>query len=188
MSIYTTYSDEELTALLKQEDHVAFTELYNRYWRKLFVVAANKLKDNAAAEELAQDIFVDIWHRRSTITIQTTFRAYLAVALKYKIIDLMAKANHRYMYEEHLSQTNTLVDDYTQQWLSFEELQSRLAHLVNELPEKCKIVYQLREEGFSYVQIATRLGIAERTVESHLNKAIKTIRSKIKMYLFCWFL
>ena len=39
MSIYTTFSDNELIALLKQEDHPAFTELYNRYWRKLFVIS-----------------------------------------------------------------------------------------------------------------------------------------------------
>jgi len=183
VSTYSDYSDEDIVVLLKQNDHEAFTELYNRHWRRLFVVAFNKLKDHEEAEELAQDIFANIWNRRHEIEIQTNFRAYLSVALKYKIIDFMAKVNHRDKFRS-LTHANRLEDDSTQQWLSFEELRSRLDKLVNDLPEKCRIVYQLKNDGLSYKQIAFQMGISEKTVESHLGKATKTIRLKIKTFFY----
>ncbi|SEM30371.1 Sigma-70 region 2 [bacterium A37T11] len=82
-------TDEELLSAIGEGQYTAFTELYNRYWRKLFVVASNKLKDSAVAEELTQNIFADIWARRENLQIHNNFQAYLAVALKYKVIELM---------------------------------------------------------------------------------------------------
>lgn len=190
MSAYqsATWNDEQLLELTRDDDRAAFTELYHRYWKRLFVVAANKLNDQAIAEELVQDILADLWYRRKQINITTTLSAYLSVALKYKIIDYMARLNHRLKYEAYAALNNSLEDDVTQDWLGFEELKDRLSKLVNALPEKCRIVYQLsREQGYSQKQIARKLGIAEKTVESHLAKALKNLRTKLSSFLFVFF-
>jgi len=189
MSIYQSaqWDDEQLMELTRNGDRAAFTELYQRYWKKLFVVAANKLKDHAVAEELAQDILADIWYRRKQINITTTVNAYLSVALKYKIIDFMARLNHRQRYQNQLADNPQ--DNSTQDWLSFVELKDRLSRLVNNLPEKCRIVYELsRDKGYTHKQIAIELGIAEKTVEAHLSKALKNLRAKLGSFLFSLFL
>jgi RNA polymerase sigma-70 factor (family 1) len=180
MAAYGVRTDQELTALLKKDDRDAFTELYDRYWKKLFVIATNKLKDKAVAEELAQDILADIWQRRNSITITTTFNAYLSVALKYKIIDYLARLHHRNDYEAYIASRQSDRDDYTQNWLSFEELRQRLEQYVQELPEKCRVVYQMsKEQGYSHKDIAADQGISEKTVEAHLTRAMKTLRGKL---------
>jgi RNA polymerase sigma-70 factor (family 1) len=180
MAAYSTYTDQELTVLLKDGDKNAFTELYDRYWKKLFAVATNKLRDKAVAEELAQDILGDVWQRRASINITTTFNGYLSVALKYKIIDHLARLNHRMKYETYISAHQSDEDDYTQNWLSFEELRQRLEKHVNELPEKCKVVYQMsKEQGYNNKEIALDQGITEKTVEAHLTRAMKTLRGKL---------
>lgn len=56
-----------LMSLLKTGDERAFTELYDRYWKKLFVVAVNKIRNLYVAEELVQDIFSDLWVHKETI-------------------------------------------------------------------------------------------------------------------------
>ena len=180
----SNWTDEKLLELTREDNRVAFTELYERYWKKLFVIAANKLKDIAVAEELTQDILADVWQRRYSIRITTTFSAYLAVAMKYKVIDYLARQSHRNRYEEYMLINGNRYDDSTENWLSFEELRGRLEKLVSALPEKCRVIYQLsREQGYSNKRIATEQSISEKTVEAHLGKALKTIRSRLDIFL-----
>ncbi|KAA8486277.1 RNA polymerase sigma-70 factor (ECF subfamily) [Arcticibacter tournemirensis] len=184
----SNWTDEKLLELTREDNRAAFTELYERYWKKLFVIAANKLKDIAVAEELTQDILADVWQRRDTIRITTTFSAYLAVAMKYKVIDYLARQSHRNRYEEYMLTNGTKYDDSTENWLSFEELRGRLEKLVNALPEKCRLIYQLsREQGYSNKRIAAEQSISEKTVEAHLTRALKILRSKLSSFLFSLF-
>ena len=79
MRSYKKLSDAELTDLIRSEDRHAFTEIYNRYWKKLFTTAANKIDDLHEAEDIVQQIFITIWNRRTQLEIKTTLGAYLAV-------------------------------------------------------------------------------------------------------------
>ena len=177
---YSNHPDSELLALLKVNDEPAFTEIYNRYWKKLFVIAGNKLHDLNEAEEIVQDIFVSIWNRRENLTTITTLSAYLAVCVKYRVIKSLARLNHQQKYKDYSKKNIPLSDDSTRQWIEFDELKARLAILVADLPEKCHMVYHLsREAGYSQKQIAKEMSISEKTVEAHLGKALKTLRTRL---------
>ena len=184
-----SYTDSELLSLLRQGVESGFTEIYNRYWKNLLVVAANKTRDLDEAEEIVQDIFVSLWNRRETLEITSSLNNYLAVSVKYRVIKALAKKNHRQKFAEQNLQNNILLDDSTQEWLEFEELQQQLQELVAALPEKCRLVYQLsRESGYSQKQISEELGIAEKTVEAHLSKALKSIRNGLNHFLYTFLL
>ena len=185
MQSYCKLTDNELLCLLtNNDDHQAFTEIYNRYWKKLFTVAANKLGCLEDAEETVQDIFVSLWNRRKRLQINTSLSSYLSVSVKYKVISTFDKYHNQQQYINTII-NNTAVDDSTQEWLAFDELREQLTEMVAILPEKCKVVYQLsREQGFSQKQIAEQLQIAEKTVEGHLNKATKILRAKLSHFLF----
>lgn len=181
---YNILNDNELTGLLQQGDEYAFTEIYNRYWSKLFAVAANKVKELDEAEEIVQDIFVSLWKRRNELADINTLSAYLAVSVKYRVIKLLDKQARQQKYTNYTHYVTTLSDDSTQQWLEFEELRLRIAGFVADLPEKCRLVYQLsRESGLSHKKIAEELGISEKTVEAHLGKALKTLRTRLSSFL-----
>ena len=176
--------DKELTILLQTGDELAFTEIYNRYWDKLFSIAANKLKDLDEAEEIVQDIFVSLWKRRNELGSIETLSPYLAVSVKYRVIKFLDKRNNQQKYTDHRQRVTSIADDSTEQWIEFEELRSRLAMFVADLPEKCRLVYRLsRESGYSQKRIATELGISEKTVEAHLGKALKTLRTRLSSFL-----
>ncbi len=180
---YNILSDKELTTLLQAGDEHAFTEIYNRYWQRLFAIAANKLKELNEAEEIVQDIFVSLWKRRDELGKIETLSPYLAVSVKYRVIKHLAKRHSQQKYTDY-SQYLSVADDSTEQWLEFEELRSRLAMFVADLPEKCRLVYRLsRESGFSQKRIAAELGISEKTVEAHLGKALKTLRARLSSFL-----
>lgn len=176
-------SDNELLALLRDSGQAAFTEIYNRYWEKLFAVAGNKIGDLDEAEEIVQDIFVALWKRREELQVTGTLGAYLAVSVKYRVIKVLDKRASQQKYAEHRKQSFSLLDDSTQEWLQFEELKERLNKLVADLPEKCRLVYQLsRDSGYSQKEIADELGISEKTVEAHIGKALKTLRTGLHSF------
>lgn len=174
-------TDGELVTLLKDGDDLAFTEIYNRYWKKLFLAAGNKLGDLDEAEELVQQIFVSLWDRRAVLDLRGELAPYLAVSVKYRVLKVLSRRHYRREFEHALPE---LLDDSTQEWLQFEELRSRMEELVAALPEKCRLVYQLsRNEGYSQKQIAAELDIAEKTVEAHIGKALRLIRKGLHVFL-----
>jgi RNA polymerase sigma-70 factor (ECF subfamily) len=181
MTAYKTFSDIALVAALKQDDKAAFAEIYERYWDKLFSVAAHKLEQLEDAEEVVQNIFISLWNRRLSLNITGSLNNYLAVSAKYRVIKMLEKKLNQKKYTNSLG-NERLLDDSTQEWLEFMELKGQLEQLITGLPEKCQLVYRLsREQGFSQKEIAGQLGISEKTVEAHLGKAIKTIRTGLNV-------
>ncbi len=178
MSSYSSYSDCELLDLTRSGDRSAFSEIYNRYWKKIFTVATNKIGQAEEAEEIVQDIFISLWNRKEDIIITTSLNAYLAVSVKYRVIKILAKRNQYNKYAVHSMALLPITINSTEDWIEFQELKSRLSVLVANLPEKCRLVYKLsREEGYSQKQIADEFGISEKTVEAHIGKALKTLRT-----------
>jgi RNA polymerase sigma-70 factor (family 1) len=173
---YKTYSDEQLVKLLKTNDAAAFTELYHRYWKKMFYKVGQKLSNFQIAEELIQDIFLDIWNRRDSLNLTSNFSHYLASALKYKVINQQAKEHREIMYQR--TQTSAItIDNSTKESLDAKELQKRIAELVAKLPEKCRLVYEYRQQGFTQQQISNKMNISESTVETHVGRAMKSLRT-----------
>lgn len=184
MQSFRHISDEQLFSLIKDGVTEAFTEIYNRYWDKLFAVAANKLGDSFLAQEVVQELFVDVWRRRETIELQKSANIYLAAALKYKVINarLYRKKETENLHKwQEYSADSTI---HSQEPLGFEELKAQLEALVTNLPEKCQLVYRLsRDEGYTHKEIASQLNISEKTVESHLTRALKILRGKFDYFI-----
>lgn len=179
---YEGLEDNELLFLLQKGDEKAFSELYNRYWKKLFIVASHRVHHLEDAEEIVQDIFAALWRRRKSLNITGELSHYLSVSVKYRVIKTLDKY---YRQQRYVHTQPEQVENTTESILDFEELQSALAKYVKELPEKCQLVFRLsKEQGFSQKQIAEELSISEKTVEAHLGKAYKMLRTKlVKMIL-----
>lgn len=140
-----------------------------------------KLGNETDAEEIVQDTFLDIWKSRHRIQIRHTFHTYIAAVVRYKVMAKMA-ANQK-LADHTFDDVNQLQisDNSTQQWLNFSDLRDEIEQTVKALPEKCQLVFRLsREAGMSDKQIAARLELSQKTVEAHLSKALKTLRTSLK--------
>lgn len=166
--------------LLKRDDQVAFTELYNRYWEKLFSIAFHRIGNEHDAEEIVQDVFYSIWRRRMSLQLQHQIATYLSVAIKYQIINRLAKEQVRKKHLEHSLRIDESGINSTDLWLSEKELMLKLEQCVSKLPKRCRLVFELsRNEGKSTREIAKKLNIAEKTVEAHMTKALMTLRETL---------
>jgi RNA polymerase sigma-70 factor (family 1) len=177
-------SDNELIALMIQDNEEAFTLLYKRYWKRMLYKAVSKLQSDIDAEEVVQDAFIDLWNNRKRLQINHSFHTYIAAVVRYKILAKLA-ANQKVV---HLAvediQQYTIADHSTQDWLNFEDLQAEIESYVKELPDKCQLVFRMsREQGMTDKQIAAELDLSQKTVEAHISKALKTLRASMGQFL-----
>lgn len=172
------WTDQMLLNLVRREDdHLAFAELYRRYWKKIFTLAINSLHSAEVAEECTQDIFCSLWIRRTSLELKHSIYTYLAAAVKYKAINIMDKIHRRERSLAHLNLATHLAYSAEIPLLEKEFL-AILNKAVERLPEKCRTVFKMsREEGKKHKQIAMELNISEKTVNNHLTKALKDLHS-----------
>lgn len=183
LSLKSLYTDDELIARVQADERWAFDELYERYWDKLFVTACNRL-GTFEAEDVVQDVMLSLWHKRKHLTLTSSLSSYLAVCVKYQVINWLARQKRITAYRSSELLAADAVSS-TEDYLDLAELQNRLLLLTNALPEKCRIVFSLsRNDGLSQKEIAAKMQISENTVEYHLKKALKDIREGLKLLVF----
>lgn len=171
-------SDALLLHELKQGNQTAFTEIYNRYWKKLLAIAYNYTKDKSSAKEIVQEIFIGLWNRRNEVDIKS-LNGYLATAVKFSVF----KQAYRQKRHDEIAAL-----DYKKQTVILDEekidarfLQEYINGIVERLPEKCRLVFTYsRKEGLTIPEISDKMGIASKTVEAHLTKGLRTLRLNLK--------
>ena len=188
MGLHLNETDELLFARLKDSNEKAFNVLYQRYWDKLLELAFYKLQSQEEAEEVVQQVFVDIWNNREQTQLKYTFRTYISAAVKYTVMAKLAqrKKSRSVSIDEHPE--DSFIDDSTQQWLTFNDMRDELETLINQLPEKCGLVFRMsREDGLSTKEIATELNISTKAVEAHITRAIKALKSGLNQFFIFLF-
>jgi RNA polymerase sigma-70 factor (ECF subfamily) len=183
---FSAFSDQELLTHLAKGSKQAFTEIYNRYWNKLFYIAGKKVIDLGEAESLVHDVLADLWARRSSIDVKTELNHYLAAAMKYRVLKLLARERKSVKYSQDAGEWISADTQTPETILDFEELKTKLLNLVNRLPGQCRIAYELREKGLSQKEISREMKIAEHTVERHLSRATKFLRGALAHFLHCF--
>jgi RNA polymerase sigma-70 factor (ECF subfamily) len=175
-SPYTELSDCELFSLVKQDDIRAFEALYKRYWSLLVNAAYKRLDSQEKAEDIIQNIFIDLYQRRASIELTLSLTAYLHQALKFRVLNEYRSESIRIKYQKSLFLNLVCKNDFSDH-LEAKELGLRINKVVNDLPEKCRQVFLLsRKENLSNKDISSSLNISVSTVEKHISKALKVLR------------
>jgi RNA polymerase sigma-70 factor (family 1) len=177
MTRYDSHPEEQLLYLLKTGDQAAFAALYHRYWDRLFYIGGRLTGNLAVAEEIVQDIFLDLWQRREDLEIRDNLEHYLVVATRYRVLTWQARQARSEAWLREAAHRSEAGDSSTEEGLRYAELKAWLEGLVSKMPEKCRLVYRLREEGFSHREIADRMQISEKTVENHVTRALRLLRA-----------
>jgi RNA polymerase sigma-70 factor (family 1) len=161
---------------MKEDNALAFEVLYHRYWKKLFVTAVNKTQDQDLAQEITQEIFVDLWERRATLKISNV-SAYLNAAIRFKVIS--AYKSQLETQIEYLE----IPDNSTHDTLALQDFEKSLSSAVALLPEKTREVFQMsRFEQKTVKEISAKLQMPERTVEYHITQSLRFLRLHLQDY------
>lgn len=176
--------DRQWARQIRESDRNAFEELFHAYVEQLYAFAAEHVDDPSAAEDIVQDVFCDLWERRSNWEPEGTVKAYLYRAVRNTALDRLDRRQVREEWEEeekHEDRPRFKIGpaDAVHQ----DELRQAMEEAVEDLPGQQKLVYRLaHRHGLSYREIASALGIARKTVENHMGRALQSLRNQLTKY------
>ena len=180
---YQSYNNNELLDLLSKSDELAFAEIYNRFWQKLFAIAYNRLKEIQTAEDIVHDVFISLWANREKFTIEL-LENYLATCAKYMVLAKIKKKERERVYNNSASHQVPVFDLPIESSLYYKYILEMVKSEVEKLPEKCRLIFKYsRNEGMPVKQIAKELNISPKTVENQLYKALKQLKLATKNFL-----
>ncbi|MBI4502016.1 MAG: RNA polymerase sigma-70 factor [Gemmatimonadetes bacterium] len=162
--------------------HDACDSLFRSYYARLVAVAESMLRERAAAEDVAQDVMVELWRRRESIVLETSLRAYLFRAVRNRALNHIR--HQRVAPRADLEAAADLAGAAADRDVMEGELNAALRAAVGDLPDRCREVFELsRVQGLKYAEIAETLGISIKTVEAQMGKAIRVLRVRLAAWL-----
>lgn len=174
-------SDKELWRLISQEDdRTAFEQLYRRTLHALMSVIYKWSDDTAEAEDILQEVFLELWEKRRRITIQYEVFPYLYSMARFKIFD---RLKEKQLSDKQVHAWTLVMQEEAVMTAAFreEELVGReilVSSELAQLPAQMKKVYLLSaEQGKSIREISEELLVSPYTVKNHLQKIRKRLRS-----------
>lgn len=167
---------------VKKNNEKAFETLFHRYYGHLCGFASNLIRDDAAAEEIVQDFFVKLWEKRNQLIIETSVKNYLFRSVKNLCLNFIQHNKTKLRYTNSVL-SDAKADQSVEDNFSEIDLAEKIEESILSLPEKRREIFRLsREEGLKYREIAEKLSISIKTVETQMSLAIKTLRDKLKKY------
>jgi RNA polymerase sigma-70 factor (family 1) len=177
---YISLQDEALVALLANNDNKAFETLYQRHAAALYNSAYKKFPVPHLLEDMLQEVFINLYKKRATLTGVQNIKAYLHNALRNRILNELRNAltheqHHRQLFTEELTETGYAYD--------LKVMEKRFAAALDRLTERSREVFLLsRRDHLSNKEIANRLGISVKAVEKHIGKSLHVMRNEFKDY------
>lgn len=183
MNSFIAFSDQDLITLMGTGDQAAFTEIFKRYNRLLFVHAHKMLNDKEMARDVIQEIFIFIWDNKESLSFKSNFAGFLYSMTKNRILDMLA---HKKVELKYLSSIRELMDrgeEKTDYLLRNNQLQSLIEKEISYMPSKMREVFELsRKQHLTHKEIAVQLDLSEKTVRNQVNNALRILRTR-----FGWF-
>ncbi len=176
------YSDQEIVTLLKSGSEAAIDIMFKKYYTYLCRAVMRIVPDPNLSEDIVQDVFYDIWRKRETINIKSTLQGYLKRAAVNKTLNYIRAKKMKFSDIEKMPET-TEKSINALEGIQNQELEKTIHLAIENLPEKCRIVFCLsRMEEMSHQEISDELGISKKTIENHISKALRILRKAVESY------
>ncbi len=168
---------------IRKGDEKAFEKLFHRYYLPLTRFVWRYTGSTAIAEELAQDLFCEIWEERETWTPVGRLRPYLYRKMKEKGLNHIKHVKVKRKYDKFWMEESAslaLSSDDTDSDEQMKIFREALGQAVENLPHRCKMIFKLhKHDGLTYEEIAGVMGVSQKTVESQMTRALKMLRQKL---------
>lgn len=167
-----------LVQQLKEGDQTAFREIYDLYIGRLYAFVVKIVKSRALADDLVQDIFVQLWETRESLDAEKNFQSFLFTITRNRVINVLKRSSVDMALLREIFLHTPQSGNTTETDLAFTETTELLHKAMDLLPPRQKRVFELcKIEGLSYEEAAQKLNLSPGTVNAHMVKSIKFIKA-----------
>jgi len=173
--------DHILAESIRNSNQGVFELVFNHYYSGLVVYADQIINDAVISEDIAQSGFMKLWETRETIEIRS-FRSYFMQCIKNRCIDHLRTQQVKQRFDKQIPETSSMVTE-EDLWTK-NELSELLERAMEDFAPRCReIFFMSRYENLKIAEIAEKLDISKRTVETQISKALKILRIKLVDYI-----
>ena len=167
---------------LKRGEKQIFSLIFQTYYKGLVIYTGRYLSDQAACEDIVQNVFLKLWNDRETISIENSLRSYLLRAVINQCIDELRHTKIIDEYQEYLLSFHE--EEWSENSFLYSELSGHIDKALNKLPEELRHPFVMsRIEGKKYSEIAQSLNVSVRTIEVRIAKALMQLRILLKDFI-----
>lgn len=171
--------NSDLLYNLSEGSHDAFRQIFSRYYSKVLGFCLSILKNHDAAEELTQIVFIKIWQKRGIFATVRNFEAYLFQMTKNTVFNYIKEQHFEY---KDIADFDFVSKDKCEDKILYDEMSLLIDMIVDQMPaQRKKIVQMSRFQCLSNDEIALKLGLKKKTVENHLNLALKELKKQLSI-------
>jgi RNA polymerase sigma-70 factor (ECF subfamily) len=161
--------------------------LFREHNKNLCDLAYNMVRDQQAAQDIVQEVFLSLWKNRARLDFGEKIRNYLFRATAHQALNHLRSSRRLIRFPEVLAEKLEASADT--EGVQYKELELRVREAIDRLPDKCRVIYLLsRQEGLKYSEIAETLGLSVKTVENQMGIALGKLRDDLKPFLLIGFL
>lgn len=177
-------TDSDIWSRIKSGDEKVFGEVFNAWAGDLVRYAATIVKNADDAEDIVQQLFVNIWNKKETMDVNTSLKSYLYRAVYNSSLNRIRQVAVKESYVTYAGQVSDPYAPDAAQHVAMKEVSSEIEKAISELPEQCRLIFKMsRYDQLKYQQIADQLELSVKTVENQMGKALKHMRERLKGYL-----
>jgi len=162
-------------------DQKALEQLFKSFYPSICNQIHLIIKDEAQTEDVAQELFMDLWKKRAQLPEINSWAAYLRRAARNRALNVIRSRKVRWEQLEDQSDLSVQTPN-AQDTMEHDDLKVIIQQTIQALPERCRLIFTLsRYEDMSYKQIAEHLNISVKTVENQMSKALRLLREAVKL-------
>ena len=178
--------DSSLTKrFINTGDPKAFEALFRRYAQPLINFAYSYLKNRESAENTVQDLFLKIWSKRKMVDPEQSIKSYLYTAIRNSCLNVI---RHQKIVDSHResSEIDESVAPSAEARLLESDRIGEIQQAIDALPDRCRQIFYLSKyDGLSYKEIASKLELSVKTVETQMGRAFKALRKRLShLFMF----
>ncbi len=178
-----TSDDRDLLRRLATGDDAAYAAVFRTWYAPLVRFTDALLRQRDEAEEVAQEVMLELWQRRTGIDPDRPVQGWLFRAARNRALNVL---RHRKVVEATAPTVTALASapSPADEGANAHEMQAALHEALATLPPRCREVFTLsRTHGLRNAEIAARLGVTVKAVEGQMARALRTMREHLRPWL-----
>jgi len=165
---------------LRSGDEKFYKSVFYEYYPLLTYFANKYVNDLEVAKEIVQEFFVRLYEKRFSLNIDTSFKSYLYKSVYNSCINYLNQIAVREQHHRQIRNTTYERSVFSEDDINMVELEKKIYSEIEKLPAQCRRIFKMnRFDGLSNGEIAEKLKLSKRTIETQISKALRILRRNV---------